>query len=1150
MGGSSKGTTTSSYKPPPEILDAYKRAVQMAGNAASTPFTPYKGEMVAGLNPTQVAAIQNINNAQGMSLPYMGAATQMAQKAAYNYDPSRVGEYMSPYLQNVAQATQANILEQNAQQQQALKSGALQAGAFGGDRSGIAMGEMARQQGLAGAQTMSELYNTGYNNALQSMQQQTQNLFAGSQQMAGLGGAALQQALQGAQAQMAAGGIQQTTQQAYDQAQYNQFLQQQAYPFQLAQFFANIAEGIGAGAGGTSTTTAPGPDPASMILGGLGSIASIWQASDERVKEDIEPVGKTYDGQNIYKFRYKGSPQTQMGLMAQEVEHKHPESVREFGGLKAVDYDKATKEAASMGGVVHPSMERQHFASGGLGMVPYEDFAEGYGGLSYVPQPVKFRGDPNIPKAPEPYTEKGLSSAWDEIKGMNKEQLAALKAGLGKIYSNVENYFTPDMISHASVLDFSSGGLARGHYENGGAPINIVPEDDTQTETPPPTGLGLFLDRVYKNEGPGINKRDISPTGEVGTLRGHYQSDFGKPFSEVTKEDVDALNKRWWDKVKAGDVEAKYGPKVAAAYADLSMTNPTAARKALEASGGDPDKFLGGMSEFYQKLAADKPEKFGVNLKGWLNRVNSWKDIGDFSANYDAKSNAVITPTADDSNAAAAHAGVALAQSQGKEEFGSPKHQRNLIETVLNRDLSDNAKQAILAASLALMGGRSPWLGVNLGEAGRVGMAMYYNTMAQERETMTKAAEAQQNLASAESLRAGVLKTQFQEILPSLYNLYMRVVSDAQARNEQPIPWDQFLKEQGLEGRGLESYKPYVPANIDTGAGAGAGAGSAAGEASGAKTEPATPPNIVAPSEGATPSEQADQSEQKPSDTIKPEIQSYDIPNTAYSNNPGRLMQSQNPADKDRAKALIDQGYTFDVYGKKIDFYGGPQIKQATDAAVKTTDTYNSAYDANRRTQNIVNNISDILAKEGSGAMSDIKGRMAGVAMAFNAADQDTVNRATASDLLNKFYAQLALSSDLQGAPSTAGIDKIKEVERGTGSQNLSPTASREIVGNVRGNLEWQRDMIADWQNLVRKYPATALTADMQNKFHAQWAALLPKYIEQGMANTPVANEIDWKNPNLKKSQFHVGYKYVMPDGRIKIFTGKKEDKFFVEAGQ
>lgn len=82
-----------------------------------------------------------------------------------------------------------------------------------------------------------------------------------------------------------------------------------------------------------------------MNVAGLG--ASIF--SDERVKEDIERVGALDDGQPIYRYTYVGAPErTHIGLIAQEVEDLHPDAVTEFGGIKAVDYGKATDFAAGL----------------------------------------------------------------------------------------------------------------------------------------------------------------------------------------------------------------------------------------------------------------------------------------------------------------------------------------------------------------------------------------------------------------------------------------------------------------------------------------------------------------------------------------------------------------------------------------------------------------------------------------------------------------------------------------------------------------------------------------------------------------------------------------------------------------------------------
>jgi hypothetical protein len=89
----------------------------------------------------------------------------------------------------------------------------------------------------------------------------------------------------------------------------------------------NSSSGIGGAIGG--------------ILGGMMSL------SDENAKENIAQVGQTDDGQPIYKYNYKGDPETRMGLIAQDVEQSHPEAVATGAdGLKRVNYDAALQDSA------------------------------------------------------------------------------------------------------------------------------------------------------------------------------------------------------------------------------------------------------------------------------------------------------------------------------------------------------------------------------------------------------------------------------------------------------------------------------------------------------------------------------------------------------------------------------------------------------------------------------------------------------------------------------------------------------------------------------------------------------------------------------------------------------------------------------------
>lgn len=74
----------------------------------------------------------------------------------------------------------------------------------------------------------------------------------------------------------------------------------------------------------------------------IGALGGLFSLSDERMKEDKERIGETKDGMGIYSYRMKGSPKTQIGLMAQEVARKKPSAVRKRSdGLMEVNYGKA-----------------------------------------------------------------------------------------------------------------------------------------------------------------------------------------------------------------------------------------------------------------------------------------------------------------------------------------------------------------------------------------------------------------------------------------------------------------------------------------------------------------------------------------------------------------------------------------------------------------------------------------------------------------------------------------------------------------------------------------------------------------------------------------------------------------------------------------
>jgi hypothetical protein len=299
-------------------MSAYQNIINQANQVAATPYQAYSGELTAPINTTQSGGISNISNAAGMINPYINAATGLAGSSAATISPTQfsgqqVAQYMSPYLNSVANSTIANINETNAQQQNQVIGNAIAKGAWGGDRAGVAQAELARQQNLSNNATLSNLWNTGYNNALsefntqqaldyQAQQQNAANRLAAGNAIAGYGSTAQNAAIAQGQAQLAAGTQAQTTQQAADTAAYEQFQKQQAYPFQTAQWLAGLTLPAASGMGGTTNSfgignqsqSTPGPNIGSQILGSALTLGSMFLKDGGAVRQGLASGGTPY----------------------------------------------------------------------------------------------------------------------------------------------------------------------------------------------------------------------------------------------------------------------------------------------------------------------------------------------------------------------------------------------------------------------------------------------------------------------------------------------------------------------------------------------------------------------------------------------------------------------------------------------------------------------------------------------------------------------------------------------------------------------------------------------------------------------------------------------------------------------------------------
>lgn len=270
MGSKGSQTTTNtnqtqSYSANPVIAGAGTQAIGMAANAASQPFQMPVAP-VAGFSPDQLQAFQQYQQIQGIQNPYNNQAANMYATAGQAVDPATVNQYYQPEITGVM-----SQLKDLYGQQQSQNTGNLiqSAGGVGADRIAVGQAQLANQQDLAAGQTAAGVYQSAVAQAQADKARQA-GVASG---IAGLGGQALSEGLQGTGALFGAGTTEQQQTQAELNAPYQNQLARLAYPFQTAQYLAGITGGLSGALGGTTNqvgqqvTTPPQPSLLSQLFG-------------------------------------------------------------------------------------------------------------------------------------------------------------------------------------------------------------------------------------------------------------------------------------------------------------------------------------------------------------------------------------------------------------------------------------------------------------------------------------------------------------------------------------------------------------------------------------------------------------------------------------------------------------------------------------------------------------------------------------------------------------------------------------------------------------------------------------------------------------------------------------------------------------------
>lgn len=325
--------STTTYDIPAYFKEIQEKTLRRADVESQQPFQAYTGQRIAPLTATEQQA-GDIYSQQ--ILPQAG---QLAAIGAQTFTPAMAQQYMNPYENQVVTSALGDVERAYQGQQRALSSQAIGSGAFGGGREGVQRGVLGGEYLRQVGDVSGRLRQAGFESGAQRFAADRASQLGSSQaQLASLAGASSGLAQFGAQER----GIQQA---GLTEA-FRDFVEEQGFEQnQINQVIGALAgapiRSYGEERTGYTSTPMQGPSPFGQVTGALGAIGSIYAMSDIALKNNINLIGKSPSGINIYTFNYNGDDKVYQGVMAHEVPHA---SIFNTDGYLMVDYSKVDVE--------------------------------------------------------------------------------------------------------------------------------------------------------------------------------------------------------------------------------------------------------------------------------------------------------------------------------------------------------------------------------------------------------------------------------------------------------------------------------------------------------------------------------------------------------------------------------------------------------------------------------------------------------------------------------------------------------------------------------------------------------------------------------------------------------------------------------------
>lgn len=257
------------------LADVLKEAKNIYEAKKTQGYMTYPGAQIAGFSPEEQAAMTGIAGMVGAGQQYFAPAAGLYAGQAQQFDTATAQQYMSPYQQAVVDVEKREAIRQAQRPMQDIGAAAVTAGGFGGSRQAILEAEAGRnlQTQLGDIQTRGQ--QAAFENAQKAFEAQKKREQTAATGLAGLGTAAPRQQLTELTALSGVGEAQRgMTQQGLDLA-YQQFQQQQQYPYDLLGQYQATLYGYPYQSSQQFQPTAK-PSTAQNLAGILGAGAKIF----------------------------------------------------------------------------------------------------------------------------------------------------------------------------------------------------------------------------------------------------------------------------------------------------------------------------------------------------------------------------------------------------------------------------------------------------------------------------------------------------------------------------------------------------------------------------------------------------------------------------------------------------------------------------------------------------------------------------------------------------------------------------------------------------------------------------------------------------------------------------------------------------------